>query len=469
MNVLTRYYKLFLLPMATGLILLASCSREKQSSEKTATEQAAVQPTTMTISTNNGAMEDDLKRLEEQRQIKALFQKKHPNVDIVFSSWQFSPETFMAKMAAGTCTDIIGLFATEGTTVIDKGLALDLTDLAKSWDKYEYLKPELLQPFSRNGRIYGIPGGGIGGGYVIMLFYNTKLFKQAGIVDSAGKPKPPDTWEEFVNVAQKLTDRKIGRAGFGILAERGGGGWHFLNWVWQAGGDFEKKIDGKWKAVFDSPEAATALQFIKDLRWKYDVLQKDLFCSNDDLFQQFVSERIAMALFTPEYLVYLVEKLKMPLEDIGMALLPAGPAGRANQMGGAYSIINPTIPKDRQQMAFNFIVSDFELETIEMRCKLMKEQGRLFGYPTLPIFKTEYQSHVDQIVNKYKTLPSYPGLMDEAAKYIHIEPPLYSQQLYSEFLSPAIQTVLTDKDADPAKLLKESAEKFQQRFLDKVP
>jgi multiple sugar transport system substrate-binding protein len=467
MKLSARCQRFLLLLTMGALILLAGCSQEKSSAPKKVGAPGG-EPARMTISTNNAAMEDDAKRLEEQRQLEALFQKKYPNVDILFSSWQFSPQTFMAKMAAGTCTDIVGLFATEGTTVIEKGLALDVTDFVKGWDKYKYLKPELLAPFSRNGRMYGIPGGGIGGCYVMTLFYNTKLFKEAGIVDKNGQPDPPATWEEFAQVAQKLTDRRIGRAGFGILAERGGAGWHFLNWVWQAGGDFEKQTDGTWKAMFDSPEAATALQFIKDLRWKYDVLQKDIFCSNDDLFEQFVSERIAMAIFTPEYLVHLVEKLKMPLDEIGIALLPAGPAGRANQMGGAYSIINPTIPKERQQMAFNFIVFDFDLPTVELRAKLMKEQGRLFGYPVLPIFEPEYQNQIDEIVNKYKTLPSYPGLMEEAAKYIHTEPPVFSQQLYSEFLSPPIQTVLTNKDADPAQLLKKAAEEFQQRFLDKV-
>jgi multiple sugar transport system substrate-binding protein len=463
-NRIIRITGLAALTALTGFFACGTRTEEKPQ----ASEQKAAKPAQIVISVNNGAQEGDENRFEEQRRINALFQSHYPNAKIEFSTWQFTPETFLAKIAGGTCTDVVGLFATEGTTVIEKGLALDITDYVANWDKYKCLNKKILEPFTRDGRIYGLPVGGIGGCYVMNLFFNKKMFRDAGIVDENGNPKPPDTWEEFVETAQKLTNREKGVAGFGILGETGGAGWHFLNWVWQAGGDFEKKINGKWKAVFDSPEAVAALQFIKDLRWKYDVLQQNLLASNDDLFEQFASERIAMALFTPEYLVYLVEKLHYPIKNIGIALLPAGPAGRANQMGGAYSIINPNIAPEKRQMAFNVIVFDYELDTIELKCRTEAEQGRIVGYPVLPVFAEEYQSKIDAIIDKYRTVPAMPQLMRDASKYLHPEPPYFSQQLYHEFLSPAVQAVLTDKNADPATLLHNAARDFQKRFLDQI-
>jgi len=414
------------------------------------------------ISVNNGALEGDEKRLEEQKLINDLFMKKYPNAKIYFDSWQFSPESFMLRMSGGTCTDVVGLFASEATTVIEKKLAADITDLVKSWDKYQYINESVLKPITYEGRIYGLPVGGVGGSYVMTLFYNKEIFKNAGI------EKTPDSWEEFVQTAGKLTNREKGIAGFGILGEKGGAGWHFLNWVWQAGGYFEVKENGKWKAVFDSPEAVTALQFIKDLRWKHRVLQEDIMCDNDDLFEYFAAERIAMAIFTPEYLVHLVEKYEMPFEKIGIALLPEGPGGRANQMGGAYNIINPTLPKEKQKLAFTRMTFDYDLETIELRCKILKRQERIFGFGVIPVFHGEYQDKVEAIVDKYRTIPGQKELMRKAVKYVRPEPPYYSQQLYSEFLGPAVQEVLTNQDADPAKLLKSAARDFQRRFLDNV-
>lgn len=444
-----------------------ACGTRSEDSPQGSEEKAAKRGQ-IVISVNNGAQEGDEKRLEEQRRVNALFQSHYPNATIEFSTWQFSPETFLTRMAGGTCTDIVGLFATECAIVIEKGLALDVTEYVKNWDKYKYLNKKVLEPLTREGRIYGLPVGGVLGCYVMNLFYNKQMFRDAGIVDQHGNPKPPDTWEEFLADAQILTNREKGVAGFGILGQTGGAGWHFLNWVWQAGGDFEQEINGKWTAVFDSPEAIAALQFIKDLRWKYDVLQQDLLASNDDLFEQFAAERIAMALFTPEYLVYLVEKLGYPIENIGIALLPAGPAGRANQMGGAYSIINPNIVPEKAQMAFNLIVFDYELDTIELKCRTQAEQGRIVGHPVLPVFSEEYQSKIDTIVDKYRTVPAMPELMREASKHLHSEPPYFAQQLYDEFLSIAVQAVLTDRNADPAKLLHRAVRDFQKRFLDKL-
>jgi multiple sugar transport system permease protein len=39
------------------------------------------------------------------------------------------------------------------------------------------------------------------------LFYNKEIFRQAGIVDEKGEPKPPKTWEELQELAVKLTER----------------------------------------------------------------------------------------------------------------------------------------------------------------------------------------------------------------------------------------------------------------------
>lgn len=453
------------------VVFFFSCKKQESESKASAETKptVAVKEKTYTIIVNGGVPEDDKERLVEQELFQRLFHQRFPQIKLEFSTWQFTPESFIAKISAGTATDIIGVYATEGTVVIEKHLAADITDFVKNWELYPYINKEVIAPFTHEGRIFGVPAGGIGGGYVMTLFYNKDMFKKAGIVDENGEPKPPQTWEEFVAVAQKLTDRQQGVAGFGILGEaQGGAGWHFLNWVWQAGGDFEKKINNRWVAVFDSPEAVKALQFLKDLRWKYDVLQKDVTCTNDDLFQLFVSERIAMAIFTPEYLFYIVEKLKFPIEKIGITLLPAGPAGRANQMGGSFFIINPTIPRDKQAAAFNFITFTFDLNLIEEICKLRRQQGRLVGIAALPVFTPEYQQKIDAVIDKYRNVPSLSDLMAEAVKYVRPEPPYYCQALYREYLSPVVQKVLTDKNADPEKLLKEAAQDFQKRFLDQL-
>lgn len=420
------------------------------------------------VSHNSGAFEDDAKRQKEQRDMNALFMRRYPDATRFHSTWQFSPDTFFAKYIAGTLTDVMGLFATEATLIVDRGMAADITDQLKAWKYYPHVNRKLLEPVSKNGRHYGLPIGEANGGfYVMTLFYNRDMFKQAGLVDAAGEPLAPQTWDDFTTYAKRLTSRDRGVAGFGILGENGGNAWHFLNWAWQGGGDFQKKnANGQWVSVFHEAGAVRALQFIKDLRWKQDVLQRNVLASNEETFQMFTSNRIAMAIFTPEYLTQLIDKYGMPVEKIGIALLPAGPAGRANQIGGSYMILNPRLEGLHKQRAFDSAVFSYEPEVMEYQLKILHEQKRRIGIPAIPIFEPAVQREIDAVVDKYRNLPDYSHIMQQAAEVVRIEPPYRCQAMYALYLGPAIQEVLVDEDADPTELLNTASRKFQIRELD---
>lgn len=443
-------------------------SQGASKSQDVTTSTAASANGRMVIVANSGAPEDDKERQEEQNLFRTMFEAKYPDATVYNSTWQFSPDSFFAKHVAGTLPDIIGVFATEATFVADRKLTADIRHEIENWEFYKYLNLKLVQPISRDGCIYGLPNGGANGGfYVITLFYNTELFKKAGLVDANGECIPPDTWDDFTTYALKLTNRERGVSGFGILGENGGNAWHFLNWVWQAGGDFERREpDGRWISVFHEPPAVRALQFIKDLRWKYDVLQRAVLCSNDDLFQLFATDRIGMAIFTPEYLAYIVDKYKMPFKKIGICLLPAGPGGRFNQVGGSYTLLNPRLEGVKKQRAFDMVTFGYNLKVTERMLQLLHKQKRRVGIPAIPIFKAELQDKMDAIVNKYRNVPDLTPLMRKAAECVRLEPPYRCQTLYGLYVGPAIEEVLVDRNADPAKLLKTASEKFQIRELD---
>lgn len=423
----------------------------------------------MTIVHSNGAPEDDHKRQAEQGLMRSLFEKAHPDATIHNSTWQFSPDTFFAKSIAGTLPDVIGVFATEATLILDKRMSADITDQVRGWKLFPQVNQRMLEPISREGRIYGLPIGGIGGFYVMTLFYNNDLFKAAGLVDADGEPVPPQTWDDLTTYAVRLTNRERGVAGYGILGEIGGNAWHFLNYGWQAGGDFERRgPDGRWTSVFHEPPVVRALEFVKDLRWKHDVLQRNVLANNDELFQLFSSGRIAMVIFTPEYIPYLVDKYSMPYSKIGICLLPAGPGGRANQTGGSYLLVNPRLSGTRKQRTFDSIVFPLELEALEQQVKLLHEQGRPVGVPCIPLFKPEYQEKINAIVDRYRNVPDLTGLMQEAVNYVRPEPPFRCQTLYDMYIGPAIQEALVNSDADCAEILARASRRFQLRELDPV-
>ncbi|WP_312169608.1 sugar ABC transporter substrate-binding protein [Microbacterium sp.] len=92
--------------------------------------------------------------------------------------------------------------------------------------------------------------------------YNKTMFEAAGI------PLPsvdePYTWDEFIDVAKKLT---LDTDGDGVLDQWGTGlnvQWNLQSFVWSNGGDWLN--DDRTEVTVDSPEFAEALQFFADMQ-----------------------------------------------------------------------------------------------------------------------------------------------------------------------------------------------------------
>ncbi|WP_194762505.1 ABC transporter substrate-binding protein [Microbacterium sp. UFMG61] len=92
--------------------------------------------------------------------------------------------------------------------------------------------------------------------------YNRTMFEAAGI------PLPsvdePYTWDEFIDVAKKLT---LDTDGDGVLDQWGTGlnvQWNLQSFVWSNGGDWLN--DDRTEVTVDSPEFAEALQFFADMQ-----------------------------------------------------------------------------------------------------------------------------------------------------------------------------------------------------------
>jgi ABC-type glycerol-3-phosphate transport system substrate-binding protein len=415
---------------------------------------------------NGGPKETDTVAVERQKTNIARFNKEYPNIEIRWTDRPYSPDSFATSMAGGTAEDVIGLWATEGY-VAERGYALDLTEMINKWKYKDQVNHDVLKLFIRNGKIYGLPTDG----YLMGLLYNKALFKKAGLVDADGNPDPPDTWEEFVRCARKLTNKKAGIAGFGIMGNGAEAGWGVLNWVWQAGGEFEQEVDGKWKAVFDSPEAAAAYTFVQNLKWKHDVLQSNLMLTSQDLQARFSAGQIGMLMAAQDRVTQLINQYGMKLSDIGVAILPAGPAGRANQMGGFFNIINPNSSPQVQEAAFKWItwnlLRSVKPETIREKADDLRKQKQIGNLTALPLFTGELDRVMRQTAKENSdVLIDYHEVWQEAVKYLHPEPSFFCQQLYSEYLGPALQEVLTNRNAEAGGLLRKAAKGFQERFLN---
>ena len=101
------------------------------------------------------------------------------------------------------------------------------------------------------------------------------------------------TFEELIQTAKTIKE-KTGQAGFAIPTSGTEGGWIFANLAWNFGVKFMDKVDGKWKATFNTPEAVEAFQYLSDLKWKY----KGEYSMFKKKYKIFISALICFSIIT---------------------------------------------------------------------------------------------------------------------------------------------------------------------------
>jgi multiple sugar transport system substrate-binding protein len=212
------------------------------------------------------------------------FHQIHPNIKVNFESVPQEQEQtkLTAQIAGGNPPDVayvdtglVGAFAPRGAienlqSYIPKSKALSEDDYV----------PAFRSMTSYQGSMYGLPIDGESTG----LFYNTDLFKQAGITG------PPKTWAELAADAKKLTVPAKKQYGYALFATPQETTYYWYPFLYQAGGS---QTNPQGTAVtYDSPAGVKAADFYSSLR-KYS--SPDLWASNSwDARVNFANGKIGM-------------------------------------------------------------------------------------------------------------------------------------------------------------------------------
>src|SRR5690606_39028831 len=135
------------------------------------------------------------------------------------------------SMAGDTAPDVFYVNFRQYYNYIDQGFCRPLDDLIAQDPKVmELVNPTILEILkSYDGKIYSLPFFQVAQG----LYYRKDHFIEAGL----DPRKPPKTWEEFYEYSQKLTESAPGRSGFGFSGNPQGQAYHWINFLWQAGGE----------------------------------------------------------------------------------------------------------------------------------------------------------------------------------------------------------------------------------------
>ena len=107
-------------------------------------------------------------------------------------------------VAVNQVPTVFEAYLTDRDLMTRQGFAADLTSYYTPAGLDKVYNPALLSLVSADGKTYGMPIDA----YVMGLAYNIKMLKDAGY------DAPPTTWDELGPMAQKLTNRDTGVAGF---------------------------------------------------------------------------------------------------------------------------------------------------------------------------------------------------------------------------------------------------------------
>lgn len=174
----------------------------------------------------------------------------------------------------------------------------DLTDEIPELREYS---EKALAPCSVNGRIYGQPFGV----NCTAMFYNKKILEKAGC-------KVLENWEEFKEVAEKVSDKTI--KGFAITAlQTEESMYEFLPILWSMGGDIHS---------INTATGQQAFLFLKEMEQEGSLSLQSISLTMGDLTNQFIKGKIAM-MFNSSMAIDSIREGNPDLE-FGVAAIPCG-------------------------------------------------------------------------------------------------------------------------------------------------
>ncbi|MEX0776270.1 MAG: extracellular solute-binding protein [Phycisphaeraceae bacterium] len=308
-------------------------------------------------------------------------------------------ETDLLAIAGGVAPDVLYVQFRKSNNYIENGF---LHPLDKPEDGYLTtmlpeevdfrVNPKIWPVIRRKGpdgetRVWAMPFGGVLG---TVLLYRKDLFDRYGVA----YPTADWTWTDLMAASRKLTNPQDSTYGM-LLGTGKYESWFWNNYLWAAGGDvmsYDAATD-QWRCVFDSREAAVALDFYLRLTTeKWTDAQGRIhrgYADLTNLTNNWDQGRVAMRM------EYIDGKLFSTINpDVtGMAPTPKGPTGiRAGELNsrmmGLFSQITHPAVRDA---AWEFIRWHDCEDAERLRTRVMVEGGmgrfinptylKLFGYP----------------------------------------------------------------------------------------
>ncbi len=256
-------------------------------------------------------------RTETLKSIVKSFEDANAGVKVEITSlpWSQAFEKFATMVSAGDTPDVVEMPDRWLSLYANNGVLESLEPYLKAWPNTAGLNDRALEVGrSVKNTAYTIPYGF----YLRAMFYNKKLFEQAGVKE------PPKTLEEFEEVSKKVSAIP-GKYGYCLRGGPGGlNGWVMFG-ATMAGDNTFFKQDGT--STFANEGWVKGVTYLTDLYRKGYAPKDSVNWGFNEIVAGFYSSTCAMLDQDPDALIAIAERMKP--EEYGVAPFPKGPAGKA--------------------------------------------------------------------------------------------------------------------------------------------
>lgn len=257
-------------------------------------------------------------RTELLRGLLDKFEAANPGIKVKITSlpWGQAFEKLATMVQGGEIPDVVEMPERWVSLYGTSGQLESLEPWLAKWEGKDELSERVLQYGSVvGGTPYMIPYGF----YIRAMFWNKKLFKEAGL-DHA-----PLTIDEFVEASRKISALGKGKAGYCLRGGTGSAnGYTMFMLAMNGSGDY---FDRNGNSTFNQPGAVKGLQILADMHKEGLVPRDSVNWGFNEIVAGFYSGTCAMLDQDPDALIAIKERMNPA--DFAVAPMPLGPAGKA--------------------------------------------------------------------------------------------------------------------------------------------
>ncbi len=301
--------------VATLALVTAACGGGGQGQSPSAPPPAPAKPSGTVVMVMPGDNPGDLAL---RKKLAKNFKAQNPDVTVTFTVVPATAynQKVQTMIAGGKSPDIFNGGDVGIPNYVKKKFVLDLKPYVDR-EKYDLsgFYPEIIENLTYEGQLVGLTDN-----YdTQVMYYNTDLFKKAGVAE----PTVDWTWDDFLNAARKITSGSGSTKTYGVVHDN----WFapYYNQIWANGG--EPFPENGTKCGFNSPEAIKAFTQIQDL-YKEGLSPSPAAFAANGTEQQFLSGKVGMLIGSGRWSAYSLKDVKK--FNWKVAPLPKGDKGRAN-------------------------------------------------------------------------------------------------------------------------------------------